>query len=164
MPDLLPVERIRKAFDAAATNGHVVVEAPTGSGKSTRLPLWCAQHGRVLVVEPRRLACRALAHHLAELQGSRLGKDIGYAVRFDTQFSPVSRVVFVTPGVALRWLPDSDLNPFSTVSVAYEPERRRITLERCGGKRRTLPMPKELPLWRGWSVRYRDGSRIVTIR
>ncbi|MEH6648877.1 MAG: hypothetical protein V7707_02495 [Motiliproteus sp.] len=45
---------------------HLVVQADTGSGKSTRLPLWARQHGRVLVVEPRRVACLALAHYLAE--------------------------------------------------------------------------------------------------
>ncbi len=51
----LPIDELRSAFDEAGR--RVVISAPTGSGKSTRVPTWCA--GKVLVVEPRRLACRA---------------------------------------------------------------------------------------------------------
>ncbi|HKJ76935.1 MAG TPA: ATP-dependent RNA helicase, partial [Gammaproteobacteria bacterium] len=81
--DPLPIDAIRADFDAALAHGNVVVEAATGSGKSTRLPLWCAEQGRVLVVEPRRMAARSLARHVAHLQGTEVGAGVGYAVRFD---------------------------------------------------------------------------------
>ncbi|MEN9486180.1 MAG: hypothetical protein RJB37_4060, partial [Pseudomonadota bacterium] len=67
----LPIDASRDALAAAlSTPGErpVVVVAPTGSGKSTRLPLWLDAwgHGPVLVIEPRRVACRALAGFLRE--------------------------------------------------------------------------------------------------
>ncbi|MFW6388891.1 MAG: hypothetical protein ACOCY9_03185, partial [Desulfohalobiaceae bacterium] len=57
----LPIEEIRSDFQSLLSLVPLVVEAPAGSGKSTRLPVWAAEKGRVLVVEPRRMACRSLA-------------------------------------------------------------------------------------------------------
>jgi HrpA-like RNA helicase len=54
---LLPIDSLKAEFDQNLKYHHLVVEAETGSGKSTRLPLWAAGHGRVLVIEPRRIAC-----------------------------------------------------------------------------------------------------------
>jgi ATP-dependent helicase HrpB len=122
--DTLPIDKLRQDFDAAWQDGHVVVEAPTGSGKSTRLPLWCAEHGPVLIVEPRRMAARSLARHVAELRGSELGGEVGYAVRFDARHRPDTRALFVTPGVALRWLAADGLAGFETVVLDEFHERR----------------------------------------
>lgn len=124
MSETLPVEHIRADFKRALDRGPVVVEAPTGSGKSTRIPLWCAEQGRTLVIEPRRLACRALAQHLAALLDRPLGSEVGYAVRFDNAYGPASRVVFVTPGVALRWFAEDGLAGFSSVMLDEFHERR----------------------------------------
>lgn len=123
----LPIERIRADFDAALAAGNVVVEAPTGSGKSTCLPRWCNARGRVLVVEPRRLAARSLARHVAQLEGTPVGEGVGYAVRFDACHGPGTRIVFVTPGVALRWLADDGLAGFATVVLDEFHERRADT-------------------------------------
>ena len=120
----LPIDSLRPEFMAALEVGHVVVEAPTASGKSTRLPVWCAERGRVLVVEPRRLACRALARYVADDQGTGLGQGVGYAVRFDSRHGPDSQVVFITPGVALRWLAEHGLGAFGTVVLDEFHERR----------------------------------------
>ena len=60
----LPIDNLKSDFLAALSQQHIVVEAETGSGKSTRLPLWAAELGRVLVVEPRRIACTSLADYL----------------------------------------------------------------------------------------------------
>lgn len=104
----LPIDPLKGAFQDAISAGPAVVTAPTGSGKSTRLPRWMAeQHtgpGPVVVVEPRRVACRSLAARLASEDGERVGATYGYAVRFDTKRSKDTRVLFVTPGVALRML------------------------------------------------------------
>jgi ATP-dependent helicase HrpB len=78
----------------------VVVSAPTGSGKSTRVPTWCPRP--VLVVEPRRVACRSLAQRVAELEGVRLGGEVGYWVRDEKKAADATAITFATPGIALR--------------------------------------------------------------
>lgn len=102
----LPIDEIEVAVRrAVAAPKPVIVTAPTGSGKSTRLPIWLSEGGaRVLVIEPRRVACRALATFLAEQRGESVGEVIGYTVRFDDRCGPKTRVHFVTPGVALNLL------------------------------------------------------------
>lgn len=98
--DELPITSIRAAFAEALARGPVVVSSPTGSGKSTELPRWCP--GRALVIEPRRVACRTLAARVAELEGTDLGDGVGYVVRDDARVSEGTRIVFATPGIALR--------------------------------------------------------------
>ena len=96
----LPIEALRSDCLAALDEGPVVVSSPTGSGKSTGVPRWCP--GRVLVVEPRRVACRALAQRVAALDGSPLGETVGYRVRDEQRARSTTRILFVTPGIALR--------------------------------------------------------------
>jgi ATP-dependent helicase HrpB len=104
----LPIDDVREDVCAAVRAGDpVVVAAPTGSGKSTRIPVWLEERGRVLVVEPRRVACRALAAWLAEQRGEKLGRSIGYRVRFEDESGPDTRILFVTPGVALAMLAEA---------------------------------------------------------
>ncbi|MBK8697934.1 MAG: ATP-dependent RNA helicase [Deltaproteobacteria bacterium] len=101
-PDELPIHAVRAAFDAALSAGPVVVSSPTGSGKSTEVPRWATSRGRVLVVEPRRVACRSLASRVAELEGTPLGTTVGYAVRDESVSSEATRILFATPGVVLH--------------------------------------------------------------
>ncbi len=120
-----------------------MVEAPTGSGKSTRLPVWCSEFGRVLVVEPRRIACRSLAGFVAGNLETRLGDMVGYAIRFEGKFRLESRIVFATPGIALRWYAEDGLNGFDTVVLDEFHERRWDTdllaaMLRMGDKRLVL--------------------------
>lgn len=122
--DGLPIERLRPDFERALTNGHVVVTAATGSGKSTRLPVWSRARGRVLVIEPRRLAATSLARFVAQGLGSTVGDGVGYAVRLDARHGPDTEVVFVTPGIALRWYGEDRLRRFSTVVLDEFHERR----------------------------------------
>jgi ATP-dependent helicase HrpB len=96
----LPVTAVRAEFELALARGPVVVTSPTGSGKSTEVPRWC--QAPVLVVEPRRLACRSLAARVAELQGSALGEAVGYVVRDEHVAREGTRIVFATPGMVLR--------------------------------------------------------------
>jgi ATP-dependent helicase HrpB len=139
----LPIEETRSEFDAKLADGPVVIEAPPGSGKSTKLPLWCGESGRVLVVEPRRLACRSLAEFVAQNEGERIGERIGYAIRFEGRYSDTSRILFATPGVALRWFAADGFGGFDTVILDEFHERRWDTdllaaLLREGSKRLVL--------------------------
>ena len=100
---MLPIHAIRADFEAALDEGPVVVSSPTGSGKSTEIPRWAMRRkGRVLVVEPRRVACQSLAVRVAELEGTPLGSTVGYSVRDDAVTSDATRILFATPGIVLR--------------------------------------------------------------
>src|SRR6476661_1270395 len=90
----------------AALRGQpaAVLRAPTGAGKTTRVPpavldAGLAGAGQVLVLEPRRLAARAAARRIAAERGGRLGEEVGYHVRFDRRSGPGTRLLAVTPGI-----------------------------------------------------------------
>ncbi len=104
MSDELPIHRIRGVFADALGDGRsgtrIVLSSPTGSGKSTEVPRWCP--GRVLVVEPRRIACRSLASRVADLERSEVGSTVGYVVRDERVLSSDTRIVYATPGIVLR--------------------------------------------------------------
>ncbi|MDP2545959.1 helicase-related protein [Photobacterium damselae subsp. piscicida] len=123
----LPIDAVKKEFLQQLSSHHLVVEAETGSGKSTRLPIWAAKYGKVLVVEPRRVACTSLAEFIAvtpDDENRIWGCKIGYAIRFDNQFDQGTDIVFVTPGVALRWLSENGLTDFKTIIIDEFHERR----------------------------------------
>jgi ATP-dependent helicase HrpB len=88
---------------------NVVLEAPPGAGKTTRVPpalldAKLAGDGEVLVLEPRRLAARMAARRVAEERGERLGETVGYQVRFEEVASAKTRLRFLTEGVLTRRL------------------------------------------------------------
>ncbi len=98
----LPIDEIRDDF--MGSNPPIVITAPTASGKSTRVPLWCAARGsRTLVIEPRRTACRALCRYVQSEFESH-GIRAGYMVRHEQSSAEKADVLYVTPGVALRML------------------------------------------------------------
>ncbi len=124
----LPIDALEGRFLEELGRQPVVVTAPTGTGKSTQVPRWAARRGRVLVVEPRRVACRALAQRVAQLEGTRLGDGVGYVVRDEARASPGCGIVFATPGVVLRWLQDGRSDAFDTV-VLDEFHERSLELD-----------------------------------
>jgi ATP-dependent helicase HrpB len=109
-----------------------VLRAPTGAGKTTRVPpavldAGLAGAGRVVVLEPRRLAARAAARRMAEERGGRLGEEVGYQVRFDRRCGPRTRILVVTPGILIRMLQD---DPFlESVGAALFDEFHERSLE-----------------------------------
>ncbi|MCB9526374.1 MAG: ATP-dependent RNA helicase [Myxococcales bacterium] len=123
MSERLPIDDLRSAFEARLSQGPVVVSAPTGSGKSTQIPRWLRARGRVLIIEPRRVACRSLAQRVAHLEGSPLGQAVGYRVRDDDRACAATEVLFVTPGVALRMLADGQADGWPTLVIDEFHER-----------------------------------------
>ena len=109
---LLPIDAVLpELVQALRRQSCAVLRAPTGAGKTTRVPpalldAGLPGTGRVLMLEPRRLAARAAARRMAEERGGRLGDEVGYQVRFDRRYGPQTRVLVVTPGILLRMLQD----------------------------------------------------------
>lgn len=106
----LPIDDVLPQLAAALANSaSTVLVAPTGAGKTTRVPLallnesW-AQKGKILLLEPRRLAARAAAERMAATFGERLGETIGLRVRLMSRVSAKTRVEVVTEGVLARMI------------------------------------------------------------
>ncbi|MBX2800327.1 MAG: DEAD/DEAH box helicase [Myxococcales bacterium] len=127
-PGSLPIDALRQPFAAAHEAGPVVITAPTGSGKSTQVPRWCAQRGRTLVVQPRRVACRALASRVAQLEGVSLGDRVGYAVRDERVDGTDTAILFVTTGIALRMVRSGAARGYDTV-ILDELHERSLDLD-----------------------------------
>ena len=106
----LPVAALAGAVvDALRTHGAAVVIAPPGAGKSTLLPPALLDagrlgNGRLVMLQPRRVAARAVARRIAQLRGGRLGDEIGYRVRFEDRTSAATRIEVVTEGLLTRRL------------------------------------------------------------
>ena len=132
LPADLPICELEAPFLEAMGRGPVVVTSPTGSGKSTWIPVWAAgltegPAPRVVVVEPRRVACRSLARFVVASLGCELGQEVGYAIRHDDRLGPQTRIAYVTPGVALRML-DRGLND-KTVVILDEFHQRSLEVD-----------------------------------
>ena len=108
-PRELPIYELETAVVASLrAQGRLIVQAPTGSGKSTQIPQMLWQHGllgergEVVVLQPRRLAARMLAKRVAEEAGTALGEGVGYQIRLESRVSERTRIRFVTEGILLR--------------------------------------------------------------
>jgi HrpA-like RNA helicase len=106
----LPIDAALPALTAALREKRAaVLEAPPGAGKSTVVPLvllrepWAAD-GRLVMLEPRRLAARAVAARMAHTLGEAVGATVGYRMRLDTKVSRATRIEVVTEGVLTRML------------------------------------------------------------
>jgi len=108
LPRDLPIYELEDQILAAVREqGRLIVQAPTGSGKSTQVPQMLLRHGllgagEVVVLQPRRLAARMLAKRVAEEVGTKLGEVVGYQIRLDSRVSEATRIRFVTEGILLR--------------------------------------------------------------
>ena len=121
-PRELPIYELEDRLIAAVKGqGRLIVQAPTGSGKSTQVPQMLLNHGllgsgEVVVLQPRRLAARMLAKRVAEEVGTKLGDIVGYQIRLDSRVSKATRIRFVTEGILLRQMSfDQSLRGISAI-------------------------------------------------
>lgn len=131
----LPIDDVLpQLLNALRTSHAVVLQAPTGAGKTTRVPpaIWDAGLSggkQVVVLQPRRLAARATAARIAQERGSRLGDEVGFQVRFERQATRATRILVVTEGILLRRLQDDPFLEDVGVVVFDEFHERNLNSE-----------------------------------
>lgn len=118
---MYPIEEIfDEVYQKYLDNQVIIITAPTGTGKSTVLPLEILKRNsdsqKIVMLEPRRLAAKAIAFRMADLIGQKPGKTVGYTIRFENCVSKDTRLEVVTEGVLTRRiLSDNELKGVSTV-------------------------------------------------
>ncbi|WP_353471493.1 ATP-dependent helicase HrpB [Salipiger sp. H15] len=107
--DHLPIDAaLPELLSALRARGRAVLQAPPGAGKTTRVPLAMLEAGltpgRIVMLEPRRLAARAAATRMAETLGEAPGETVGYRIRGESKTSKATRIEVVTEGILTRMI------------------------------------------------------------
>ena len=125
MPSPLPIDNhLDRIGDALGRHRAVVVTAAPGAGKTTRVPPALVGDGPVILLQPRRVAARAVARRIAEERGWALGREIGWHIRFERRYSAATRLLVATEGVlTARLQHDPLLSEFTTVVLDEFHER-----------------------------------------
>ena len=149
--DALPIDsRIPAILDAVRSRRAIVLSAPPGAGKTTRVPPALAADGPVIVLQPRRIAARAIARRIADEQGWALGHEVGWHVRFERRFTADTRVILATEGILTARLQRDPLLAGMTTIVLDEFHERSIHAD--------LGLALAKQAWRA-----RDDLRIVVM-
>ena len=126
-PDLPVTECLPRLIEVLGTEPNAVLVAPPGAGKTTCVPLALLgpmNQGRILMLEPRRLAARAAANRMASLIGEKVGRTVGFRTRLESAVSAATRIEVVTTGLLVRrLLGDPGLDGVSTVILDEIHER-----------------------------------------
>jgi ATP-dependent helicase HrpB len=122
---LLPIdEHLPRIAGLVRSHRALVVVAPPGAGKTSRVPPALLERGPLCLLQPRRVAARSLARRIADEQGWTVGEEVGWQVRFERQFGPRTRLLVATEGIlTARFLADPLLSDFATVVLDEFHER-----------------------------------------
>lgn len=140
----LPIDDVLSHVVAGLRDSaYLVLQAPPGAGKTTRVPpalldAGFAEAGKIIVLQPRRVAARATAARIAAERGTRLGDEIGYRVRFDSRAGPKTQIEIVTEGILLRRLLDDPFLPGVAMVVFDEFHERSLTSDLALGMVRQI--------------------------
>ncbi|WP_405335137.1 ATP-dependent helicase C-terminal domain-containing protein [Fibrobacter sp.] len=145
--DLALAEEEGKLEAAIAASRNLLIEAPTGSGKSLFIPYFLSKHckGRVVVLQPRRIAALALAQFSAKLHGETCGKTVGYQFRQDSCKSADTRILFQTYGNFLQELLHGKLDADWIVFDEYHERKADMDLLFAYFRRETRDERREGP-------------------
>jgi ATP-dependent helicase HrpB len=121
----LPIDSFLPEITTALARARaVVVVAQPGAGKTTRVPPALAGDGRVILLQPRRVAARAVVRRIAEERGWTIGREIGWHIRFERRFGPDTRLLSATEGIlTARLQQDPLLSDFRTIVIDEFHER-----------------------------------------
>src|SRR5205823_3367180 len=123
----LPVDaHVDTIVEHARRERFAVVVAPPGSGKTTRIPPALASIGRTILLQPRRVAARALARRIAQERGWTIGEEIGWQIRFERRFSTRTQLLVATEGILTARLQSDPLLADFRVVVLDEFHERSI--------------------------------------
>ena len=101
----LPIDQILpKIKKSLLQQTSLLLMAPPGSGKSTRVPPALLTFGKVLLLQPRRAAARLIAERISSELGSKIGQKVGYHIRFERRFQKETQLIVLTEGMLLRWM------------------------------------------------------------
>jgi ATP-dependent helicase HrpB len=129
IPELPVAECLPRLIAVLGAQPNAVLVAPPGAGKTTTVPLALLgtapmDRGRILMLEPRRLAARAAANRMASLIGEKVGRTVGFRTRLESAVSSATRIEVVTTGLLVRrLLGDPELTGVSTVILDEIHER-----------------------------------------
>jgi ATP-dependent helicase HrpB len=132
MAERLPIYEIEgDIVTRLRAHRRLVLQAPTGSGKSTQVPQMLLRHGflddgQVVILQPRRLAARLLAARVASELGTPLGGQVGYQIRFEHVAGPKTKVKYVTEGILLRQMVQDPALPGVQVLIFDEFHERHL--------------------------------------
>jgi len=114
--------RLDEIVDCVRRSRAVVITAAPGAGKTTRVPPALLADGPVILLQPRRVAARAIAARIAAERGWTLGREVGWQVRFERRFGADTRLLVVTPGYGCG-------TPLSLLPLAKNPREAAIVTE-----------------------------------
>lgn len=152
----LPIDAVLDDVVAALrSHAAVVVQAPPGAGKTTRLPpallaAGLCDHGQLLLLEPRRVAARAAATTMSRQRGEAVGETVGYQVRFEKKASAKTKILVVTEGILTRRFATDAMLDGVAVVVLDEFHERSVHTDLC------LALVKEL-------LSVRDDLKLVVM-
>jgi len=117
------IDPIRNALDR---HRAAILTAAPGAGKTTRVPPALVDQGRVLLLQPRRVAARAMARRIADERGWTLGRQVGWHIRFEKKAGPDTKLLVVTEGILTAYLQDDPLLSSVTTLIVDEFHERSI--------------------------------------
>jgi ATP-dependent RNA helicase HrpB len=130
-----PIDQILPELSAALEHGNVaVLQAPPGAGKTTRVPLALLdapflKEGKIVMLEPRRLAAVNAARYMASCLGEEVGRRVGYSIRFERKVSRATRIEVVTEGILARRLQSDPLLEGVAAVIFDEFHERSLTCD-----------------------------------